>query len=354
MSRYSDWNCKAFIRAVLHALSIGSPEDIDMVKTTVVGSYPRIGDAFEEQALRRGLARLDRGEITEADLRAVERDTVKTVLKEQNEAGIDLVTDGQISWYDSQSHIAGKLASIEINGLVRYFDTNTYYRQPVVRGAVSRKGPLIVDEWKFAQGSSKALVKAVLTGPVTLASLSLDKHYGNKKALAGDLSSAIGEEVGDLVKAGASHIQIDEPILTQRPADLSLVSESLDRIRGHKAKATLTLFTFFGDVARIYQDLQDVPADILGLDLVQGAATWSVLAKHGSSKPLVLGVIDARNTKEEDPVAVATKVSQLKSAVDLKTSYLSPSNGLEFLPRDRARRKLRILHEAARVVGVAA
>src|SRR5207249_575354 len=238
--------------------------------------------------------------------------------------------------------------------LVRYFDTNTYYRQPVVRGAVSRKGPLIVDEWKFAQGSSKALVKAVLTGPVTLASLSLDKHYGNKKALAGDLSSAIGEEVGALVKAGASHIQIDEPILTQRPADLSLVSESLDRIRGHKAKATLTLFTFFGDVARIYQDLQDVPADILGLDLVQGAATWSVLAKHGSSKPLVLGVIDARNTKEEDPVAVATKVSQLKSAVDLKTSYLSPSNGLEFLPRDRARRKLRILHEAARVVGVAA
>ena len=354
MSRYSDWNCKAFIRAVLHALSIGSPEDMDMVKTTVVGSYPRIGDAFEEQALRRGLARLDRGEITEADLRAVERDTVKTVLKEQNEAGIDLVTDGQISWYDSQSHIAGKLASIEINGLVRYFDTNTYYRQPVVRGAVSRKGPLIVDEWKFAQGSSKALVKAVLTGPVTLASLSLDKHYGNKKALAGDLSSAIGEEVGALVKAGASHIQIDEPILTQRPADLSLVSESLDRIRGHKAKATLTLFTFFGDVARIYQDLQDVPADILGLDLVQGAATWPVLAKHGSSKPLVLGVIDARNTKEEDPVAVATKVSQLKSAVDLKTSYLSPSNGLEFLPRDRARRKLRILHEAARVVGVAA
>src|SRR5207247_1665558 len=272
-----------------------------MVKTTVVGSYPRIGDAFEEQALRRGLARLDRGEITEADLRAVERDTVKTVLKEQNEVGIDLVTDGQISWYDSQSHIAGKLASIEINGLVRYFDTNTYYRQPVVRGAVSRNGPLLVDEWKFAQGSSKAPVKAVLTGPVTLASLSLDKHYGNKKALAGAFASAIGEEVGALVKAGASQIQIDEPILTQHPEDLSLVSEGLDRIRGHKAKATLTLFTFFGDVAGIYKDLQEVPADILGLDLVQGAATWPVLAKHGSSKPLGLGVVDAPNTDAEEP-----------------------------------------------------
>src|SRR5439155_82147 len=134
----------------------------------------------------------------------------------------------------------------------------------------------------------------VLTGPVTLASLSLDKHYGNKKALAGAFASAIGEEVGALVKAGASQIQIDEPILTQHPEDLSLVSEGLDRIRGHKAKATLTLFTFFGDVAGIYKDLQEVPAEILGLDLVQGAATWPVLAKHGSSKPLVLGVIDAR------------------------------------------------------------
>ena len=324
-----------------------------MVKTTVVGSYPRIGEAFEEQALRRGIARLDRGEITEAELRAVEQDTVKAVLKEQSDAGIDLVTDGQISWYDSQSHIAGKLASVEINGLVRYFDTNTYYRQPVVRGPVSRKGPLVVDEWKFAQASSKAPVKAVLTGPVTLASRALDKHYGNKKALAKDLASAIGEEVGALVRAGASQIQIDEPTLTQRPGDLSLVSETLDRIRGRKGKSILTLFTFFGGVATIYEDLQDVPADVLGFDLVQGAATWPVLAKHGSSKPLVLGLIDARNTKEEDPAAVAKKVSQLKSSVDLKASYLSPSNGLEFLPRDRARRKLRILREAATLIGVA-
>src|SRR2546430_73591 len=144
-----------------------------MVQTTVVGTYPRIGETFEEQALRRGIARLDRGEIGEADLQVVERDTVRDVLREQNEIGIDLVTDGQISWYDSQSHFAGKLTSIEINGLVRYFDTNTYYRQPVVSGAVAWKEPVLVDEWKFAQSNSKAPVKAVLTGPVTLASLAL-------------------------------------------------------------------------------------------------------------------------------------------------------------------------------------
>jgi 5-methyltetrahydropteroyltriglutamate--homocysteine methyltransferase len=325
-----------------------------MVHTTVVGSYPRIGDTFEEQALRRGIARLDRGEITAEDLRAVERDTVQAVLREQNEIGIDLVTDGQITWYDSQSHIASKLSSIEINGLARYFDTNTYYRQPVVRGPVAWREPILLDEWKFARSKSKAPVKAVLTGPVTLASLALDKHYRSKKALALDVATAVGEEVNALVRAGALQVQIDEPILTRHPEDLSLVTEGLERIRSRKGKATLILFTFFGDVARIYKDLARAPVDVLGLDLVQGSATWPALAKHGSDKPLVLGVIDARNTKEEDPDAIATKVLELKGVVDLKSSYLSPSNGLEFLPRDRARKKLTILRAAAKKVGVAA
>ena len=325
-----------------------------MVRTTVVGSYPRIGDTAEEQALRRGIARVDRGEMDEAGLRSIEQEVVQTVLREQNEAGIELVTDGQISWYDSQSHLAGKLASVEINGLSRYFDTNTYYRQPVVRGPVSRTGSIVVDEWKFAQAHSKAPVKAVLTGPVTLASLALDKHYRSKKALALDLATALAEEADALARTGASHVQIDEPILTRHPEDLALVAEALERIRARKGKSTLILFTYFGGVAEIFSDLVGAPADILGLDLVQGAATWPVLAKHGSDKPLILGLIDARNTKEEEPGSVAKKVRELDGAVDLRASYLSPSNGLEFLPRDRARRKLRILRKAADQVGAGA
>lgn len=302
--------------------------------------------------MRRGIGRFDRGEIRPEDLQALEREVVGSVLREQNEAGIDLVTDGQIAWYDSQSHMAGKLCSVETNGLVRYFDTNTYYRQPVIRGPVSWREPILVDDWKFAQSHSKAPVKAVLTGPVTLAALALDKHYGKKKALALDLAAALSDEVGALVRAGAAHIQIDEPILTRHPEDLSLVSEALERIRSKKGKASLTLFTFFGDVATIFTDLHDTPADLLGLDLVQGSATWGVLAKQGATKPLILGLVDARNTKEEDPAVVAKKVLELKGSVDLKSSFLSPSNGLEFLPRERARRKLRILHAAANKVGV--
>src|SRR5207302_8950769 len=132
-----------------------------MVQATVVGTYAGIGETPDEQALRRGIGRLDRGEIGEAELQAIERDTVREVLREQNEIRIDLVTDGQISWYDSQSHFAGKLVSIETNGLVRYFDTNTYYPQPVVHGAVAWKAAVLADDLKSAQANPKAPGTAV-------------------------------------------------------------------------------------------------------------------------------------------------------------------------------------------------
>src|SRR5436309_1031088 len=158
---------------------------------------------------RRIDARCDKGEIDAAQLREAEREVTEAALREQNEAGIDVVTDGQIGWYDSQSHVARGLRGIEVDGLVRYFDTNTYYRQPVVRSAVAWNQPILVDEWTFAQAHSRAPVKAVLTGPLTLASLALDKHYGKKKSLPLDLAAAIGEEVAALAKAGAAHLQID-------------------------------------------------------------------------------------------------------------------------------------------------
>src|SRR2546428_3601071 len=91
----------------------------NLVQTTVVGNYPRVGDTFEEQSLRRAIARFDKGESGTDDLRGAERDVVKAVQKEQNDARIDVVTDGQISWYDSQSHIARLIASVEVNGLAR-------------------------------------------------------------------------------------------------------------------------------------------------------------------------------------------------------------------------------------------
>lgn len=325
-----------------------------MVHTTVVGNYPRIGDTHEEQKLRRAIARLDKGEITEADLHEVEREVVGDVVREQAQAGIELVTDGQVTWYDSQSHIARGLRGIEIDGLVRYFNTNTYYRQPVVRAAVAWEAPILVDEWRYAQGRSSVPVKAVLTGPATLAALANDTHYRTRRALAAAFAKALAQELSALVKAGAAHIQIDEPIVAQKPETFETVKETFPVLAAAKGKATLALFTYFGDVASVYRDLLKLPADVVGLDLVEGAKTWDRIAKQGADKPLVLGVVDARNTRSDDPSGIAKRARELRRSVDLDASYVSPSNGLEFLPRAKAREKLAILAKVASLIGGAA
>ena len=78
-------------------------------------------------------------------------------LSEQIHAGLNLLTDGQIRWYDPISHVAGKLSGISSNGLLRFFDTNSYFRQPVVHGPIVWSKPLVSGDFLFAKANSSAL-----------------------------------------------------------------------------------------------------------------------------------------------------------------------------------------------------
>ena len=144
---------------------------------TSAGSYPRIGTAPEKQRLRNEYARLEKGEISEADFKKVQDEVTKEVIEEQHRAGIELATDGQIRWYDQISHFARKLAGCQINGLLRLFDTNFYFRQPIVTGKIRWIESIVVGEFTFAKKNSKVPIKPVVTGPYTLAKHSIDKHY---------------------------------------------------------------------------------------------------------------------------------------------------------------------------------
>ena len=93
-----------------------------------VGSYPRIGDAPELQILRRATAALDRGDRNMADLLEAENEMTRRAISEQLKAGLEVITDGQIRWYDPISHIASRLENVKIAGLQRYFDTNFYFK----------------------------------------------------------------------------------------------------------------------------------------------------------------------------------------------------------------------------------
>ncbi|MEK6851084.1 MAG: hypothetical protein AABY30_00955 [Candidatus Thermoplasmatota archaeon] len=319
------------------------------MQTTVVGSYPRVADSREGQRLRRAIASWERRELSDAALRKVEVDVLHEVVREQASLGVDVVTDGQVTWYDAVSHFAAKFEGMEIGGLLRYFDTNTYYRQPRTRGKARWVRPITVEDWLAASSVSPVPVKAVLIGPYTLAAMSAcpASHLHD---LQWDLAAALGHEVDALVHAGAAHVQVDEPAFVLGKALPKGYDDLAREMLQGKGRARTTLSVAFGGVGPFLADLLELPFDVVGLDLVQGAGTMDALRKVETDKGIAFGLVDARNTKLEDPMAVAKTIYGFASRVPLDRSYVCPSNGLEFLPRTRAMDKLKVLVYAAKLV----
>ncbi len=307
-------------------------------------SYPRIGSSVDEQTLRRTVTRPDRGEKTDANVRAAEDHMVSLALQDQYDAGIDIPTDGLIRWNDPVSHLAGKLKGTRINGLLRYFDTNFYFRQPVICEKIERSHPLVVNEFEWAAQRSARPVKPVLTGPYTLTRLSLgDGEPENSDALLMSYAEALGAEVRDLAAAGARLIQVDEPALLRHASDLALAREALTLLAAHKGRAELALATYFGDAAPLYPAFQALPFDALVLDFTYSPTLPQVIETDGSDKALGFGILDGRNTRLEDQASVVRQLERMLTHVKPECNYLTTSCGLEYLPRDRARLKLRHL-----------
>ncbi len=312
------------------------------MKTTVVGSYPKIPDPPAPGRWRTSVEKLQRGEITPADLRRVEDEVTEEVLREQDEAGIEIPTDGQIRWGDGLTYFARGLEGFAIDGLQRYFDTNVYYRQPVATGEVGWRGPISVADYAFAAARSAHPVKPVVTGPFTLALLSRDEFYGNLDQLVMALATALNRELRALVEAGAPLVQVDEPGLLLRRDAFPLVRRAMGVLWDGVA-ARRALYTYFGHIDGLYPQVLDLPIDILGLDFVAGPRNWEVLRRSPFTKALGLGVLDARNTRMETPEGVAAACRRAAEIVPAESLYVGPSAGLEFLPRRVARRKLEVL-----------
>lgn len=327
------------------------------------GSYPRIGDSAELQVLRRTLAQAERGERTAADLADAENQMVRRAIEEQARAGVEQLTDGLIRWYDPISHLAGRLQGVEIKGLLRFFDTNFYFRQPVLTARPVRQRHLVVDDYLFARNTlgllptspekaGRLAIKPVLTGPYTLAkfSLALDGSMAGLEARAAAYAEALAAEIIDLAEAGAGLVQVDEPAILNYPEDFEFfraaigrVCETRQKLSSQGRKMQLALYVYFHDPAPLYEKLVQLPVDVLGLDFTYNPGLVDRVAAAGSPIPLALGLIDARNTKLEDPATVARQVEKMLPKIAGGTAYLGPSAGLEYLPRDRAYAKLELL-----------
>ncbi|KXB00758.1 hypothetical protein AKJ40_00600 [candidate division MSBL1 archaeon SCGC-AAA259M10] len=304
----------------------------------------RLREAYQEWEL---------GKITDEEMEEIYRDYAKEVIKEQEEIGLDVVTDGLIRWYDPISHFARDIEGCEIDGLLRYFDTNFYFRKPVIKGDLSRDKPILKKEFIPAKKNASKILKPVLTGPYTLAKHSVDKFYDNISELVFNFADIISREVRELVNEGAEEVQINEPAILENEEEFSIFSEAFRKIAKSKKDTQLDLSFYFGDIAPLYEYLQDLPTDLLGLDFTYSPDLLDMITEIGSEKKLGLGLIDARNTKMEKIEEKVSIVRKIVPYVDADEIYLQPSCGLEFLPRRRALEKLdRIVEIADRAKGV--
>ncbi|MBI3331311.1 MAG: hypothetical protein HYZ96_04270 [Candidatus Omnitrophica bacterium] len=313
--------------------------------TTLVGNYPKVAEGAYSTTLIGAVTKWQRKELTDDQLEETCQELTTAVIREQEQAGVDLVTDGQIRWEDLVTPIARGLEGFEINGLSRWFNNNVYYRRPILHKTPVRRGPILVEQYRFAARVATKPVKAILPGPYTFAALCEDRHYKRLRPFVLKMAELLHAEAQDLVAAGAPLVQFDEPAIGFGKTDLKLAVESLGVAAGG-LNATTAVYTYFGSLDGGLAALQRAPVDIIGLDVVSDPKTLAALKRVRLTKALALGCLDARNTKLESVTELHALFNVVAKRIPLDRLYVNPNCGLEFLPHRQALAKVKRLVEA--------
>ena len=316
------------------------------MKTTVVGAYPKNSD--ERQDLRRALHKLDRDELDVAGIDRVYDETTAWAIGEIESAGIDVVNDAQIRWDDLLAPLAAAWGNVERGPLERFYDNNTYFRQPIISGAIESDGRALVGPYTQAKRVAKRELKAAICGPLTFATLTAeDKQYKNLEARTRAVAGAIARELEGLKKAGATLVDIEEPALSAHPELIDLARAAFDELA--KAGIALALNPYFFPSDRIIEKLAAFPVQQIGVDVRSRESSAKAIDRLGAVKQtVVLGVVDARNTRIETGREIGDLVEAAVKRVGEERLWLSPTTGLEYLPHDVALKKLTALVEGAR------
>ena len=328
--------------------------EVRSMKTTVIGAFPKISDEPGGQELRRALHRLDRGEIDAGALDAVVEQVTRSAIAELEAAGIDVINDGQIRWDDAFSPFARSWEGVSRGPLERFYDNNTYFRQPIIEGPIRTGGRTLVHDYEVARATASRPVKAAVCGPLTFATLTAeDRAYGSLEERTLAVADALADEIRGLGAAGATLVDVEEPALVALPQHVELAREAYLRLAS--AGVDLALQTYFFPADRILEFLASFPVAQVGIDVRSRDTTALRRLDAFRDKTLVLGVVDARNTRLESKAEVAALIEQALKLVPAERLWVAPTTGLEYLPHDVASKKLAVLVEASRAaVGVPA
>lgn len=290
----------------------------------------------------------ERSRINDVTLKATFDADCDSLVELQKKVGAEYVTDGQITlpWQDLFRPISAGFEGLEPGPMVRWFNTNTFFYTPIVKGEISSDGKVLsraIERRFINHGSS---LKIILPDPLTFSELAEDRHYGSKEKLRFAYADAIRGELRTLSSLGVKYVQLSAPSLVYRlkqkplpPSGLKQLGESVrSALKGVSLRTGF--YPFFGDASPYLPELFDViPADDIGLDLTQTDDT----SLPATSKGIIAGIADSRTTYLEDVRALASRVEDVVDRTGARRLTLAPSADLRFIPRASADQKLELL-----------
>ena len=316
--------------------------------TTTVGSFPK-PDYVVQARNEFSLGRLSRKELAELELKATAE-----VIRLQEDIGLDILVDGEMYRGDMVAYFAGEpggktIDGMNLGGLVRSYG-NRYYHKPVITGKLAWPGPMTLEMWRYAQSLTDRPVKGMLTGPYTMVDWAFDEHYGDRTQAVLDMAAVIHQEALELDKAGAPYIQVDEPAATTRFDEMDLVSRGLSIVtQGLKAK-TVTHFCY-GDFARVFQQIVNLPVDQLDIETANSEYDLLELFRGKQfDKELAIGVLDVHSHRIETVEEVVAGIRRALEVVPPQRLYIDPDCGLKTRTWDEATAKLRVMVQGVRQV----
>jgi 5-methyltetrahydropteroyltriglutamate--homocysteine methyltransferase len=332
--------------------------------TSVVGSYPQPDWLVDRGLLTKLMAPRVRARqiwrVPPEHLEEAQDDATLVAIAEQERAGIDIITDGEIRRESYSNRFANALDGIDRERLGEIVGrTGNKVPVPIVSGPIERREPVEVRDVRFLRAHTDRTIKITLPGPFTMAQQVVDEHYRDEESLALAYSDAVNEEVRDLFAAGADVVQLDEPWLQARSDKarrygVKAINRALDGVQG-----TTALHLCFGYAALVKDkpssgysflaELEDCAADQISIEAAQPKLDLGVLSAL-RSKTLLVGVLDLSDPTVETSERVAARIRSALDVVPLERLIVTPDCGMKYLPRDVAFGKLRALADGARIV----
>lgn len=335
-----------------------------LLPTTIVGSYPqpewlidraRLAGRFPPRVRARELWR-----IAPEFLQEAQDDATILAIKAQEDAGIDIITDGEMRRESYSNRFATALDGVDIDNPGSALDRSGHPNPvPRVTGNIRRRHAVEVDDVIFLRRHTKRQIKISVPGPFTMAQQAQIDHYGGSRELAAmDYAIAVNAEIRDLFSAGADVVQIDEPYMQARPDEARAwgqraLNQALEGVDGVTA-----VHICFGYAAIIHTrpsgysflpELQNCACSQISIETAQSNLDCSVLSAL-SGKTIMLGVIDLSDMQVETPATVAARIRRALPFVKAENVVVCTDCGMKYLPRDVAAAKMQAMVEGAHIV----